>query len=568
MANTFADMAPAMSELRQGLTGIAGLQMQQQRLSEESAHRRETERVAGEQLTIAKDVADREKIKFNYQEEELKKKKAWGKQLSPVSGIAPFIDQNPKTKEFLINAVKGAGFEYQEENGVALVQNDALPFIQNQFKTNLEFNKNAVEASKVDSAARFQKVYKQINELRANEKEVKPEMMQQLKALGEEYAGLENAKKEVDKGINRQTLTEQKQALVESGDWANFPLSARIAFEMGIKTGDLSEPNKILTEITKSEVKGPSQVPHTIVKTSEDGKTEQIFQYNPRSKAEDKYDIPIGTPRPAKSQVINITTAGKEAEGFKSWTPEAKQQAFMYNVLTKEPPVSARGFAANDRQIYAKEYAQWQVGRGFKAQDIALMQADYRAGDVSLKNMSRQEGPMNAFVGNINKQIAKVQELYDNNDRIGIRLFDLPVREIKMRAKGSGDEAVKASYLLEISNEIGKLSSGASASVQQLSDSAKEDWKKVHDPNLSFKEIMKVVNATRDQANMRMASWREAKQEVRQSLGQIGVIGQSGGGEIAGTEFKVGDLYQGKKIKGINRETKQLNVEGLGVISY
>jgi hypothetical protein len=139
-----------------------------------------------------------------------------------------------------------------------------------------------------------------------------------------------------------------------------------------------------------------------------------------------------------------------------------------------------------------------------------------------LKNMSKQEAPMNAFVLNINKQIEKVKQLFDNNDRVGLRLLDLPVRELMVRAKGSGDEAVKASYLLEISNEIGKLSSGASASVQQLSDSAKEDWKKVHDVNLSMSEIMKVVNATRDQANMRMDSWREAKEQVRKQIQGIG----------------------------------------------
>lgn len=32
--------------------------------------------------------------------------------------------------------------------------------------------------------------------------------------------------------------------------------------------------------------------------------------------------------------------------------------------------------------------------------------------------------------------------------------------------------------------------------------------------------------------------------------------------------YKVGDLYEGKKILGINRQTRQLNVEGLGVVSY
>ncbi len=288
---------------------------------------------------------------------------------------------------------------------------------------------------------------------------------------------------------------------------------------------------------------------------SPDGKTAQKMQYNPQTQ---KYDIPVGERYATKSQVININTALKEAEGFATWTPEAKEQAFMFNAISGEPPVSTRGFAGTDRQKYAKGFSQWQLDKGLRPGDLALMRADYKAGDVSLKNMSKQEAPMSAFVGNINKQIARVQQLYDNNDRIGIRLIDLPVREIKMRAKGSGDEAVKASYLLEISNEIGKLSSGASASVQQLSDSAKEDWKKVHDPNLSFKEIMKVVNATRDQANMRMQTWRDAKEEVRTQLRGMGVTGQNVGESPGGrpTLPKIGDVVKGYKFKGGNPADK------------
>ncbi len=223
------------------------------------------------------------------------------------------------------------------------------------------------------------------------------------------------------------------------------------------------------------------------------------------------------------SQTTIINQANTDKESFNSWLPEEKEQAFGYNMITGKPPENARGMRANDRQAYAKGYAKWQLEKGYKPSDVALMQADYRAGNMSLSNMTKQEAPMSAFVGNINRQIEKVRQLYDNNDRVGLRLIDKPVRDLKLLAKGSGDEAVKASYLLEISNEIGKLSSGASASVQQLSDSAKEDWKKVHDPNLSFKEIMKVVNATRDQANMRIATWREAKEAVRTNLKELGV---------------------------------------------
>jgi hypothetical protein len=251
------------------------------------------------------------------------------------------------------------------------------------------------------------------------------------------------------------------------------------------------------------------------------------------------------------SKTMNQTTiynqGKKEAEGFKSWTPDAKEQEFMLHMMTGKPPVSASGMGGNDRQAYAKAYAQWKVDKGIRPQDIALMQADYRAGDMALKNMKKQEAPMSAFVGNINKQIEKVKQLYDNNDRIGLRLLDLPLRELKVRAMGSGDEAVKASYLLEISNEIGKLSSGASASVQQLSDSAKEDWKKVHDVNLPMKEIMKIVNATRDQANMRLGTWKEAGEAVRNQIRFMGT-GDSGGTSSPAQDYDY-EYKNGKLIK-------------------
>jgi hypothetical protein len=235
------------------------------------------------------------------------------------------------------------------------------------------------------------------------------------------------------------------------------------------------------------------------------------------------------------------TERGKQVGGFLDWTPQAKQQAFVYNLVTKEPPVSTKGMASGDRKVYAKEYTQWQVDSGFKPGDIVLMQADLKAGTGSLANMEKQEAPMAAFVGNINKQIDKIQQLYSNDDRTGLRLLDKTIRDLRVAAKGSGEEAVKASYLLEISNEIGKLSSGASGSVQQLSDSAKEDWKKVHDVNLSLGEIMKVVNATRDQANMRLSTWRDAKETVR---GMIGTLGDRNSGPAAGGENNPGNIMK------------------------
>ncbi len=281
-----------------------------------------------------------------------------------------------------------------------------------------------------------------------------------------------------------------------------------------------SQFDKHLETLMKPE--NETKVPTTDFQTFRAGfarnEGESDQQYNKRlSDAwEDKQDK-----RAMNKTAFNINLQNPADDKFKNWDRPEQVTAIQSKMITGKDP----RFAFGDRSSYNSfnhEYNKYINDKGFSARDVSLIQADYRAGDMSLKNMTKQEAPMSAFVLNINKQIDKVQQLYNNNDRVGLRLLDLPVRELRVRAKGSGDEAVKSSYLLEISNEIGKLSSGASGSVQQLSDSAKEDWKKVHDVNLSMKEIMKVVNATREQANMRMQSWREAKQEVRQSLGSVG----------------------------------------------
>ena len=128
-------------------------------------------------------------------------------------------------------------------------------------------------------------------------------------------------------------------------------------------------------------------------------------------------------------------------------------------------------------------------------------------------------GTVSPLYGNIrDKQLAEHGELRKRPLDKDAVLFPRHGRDMAQK-----EAPVKASYLLEISNEIGKLSSGASGSVQQLSDSAKEDWKKVHDVNLSMKDIMQIVNATRDQANMRMSTWRQAKEEVRSQIKNVGI---------------------------------------------
>jgi hypothetical protein len=103
-------------------------------------------------------------------------------------------------------------------------------------------------------------------------------------------------------------------------------------------------------------------------------------------------------------------------------------------------------------------------------------------------------------------------------------LADVPLREWKTRAVGSGKEKAIESYLTEISNEIGKLSTGSQASISELSISAQEKWNKIHDPNLSWKELKEVLDATTEQADIRRSS---ASQEIETTKSEMANLGKT-----------------------------------------
>ena len=150
--------------------------------------------------------------------------------------------------------------------------------------------------------------------------------------------------------------------------------------------------------------------------------------------------------------------------------------------------------------------------------NFLLPRAVVRSLDTSLKGQEKQRGLMGSFVRNIEKQVTRVDEIAKEIDRWGIRALDLPKRELITRLKGSGKEKVLEAYLTEISAEIGKLSTGSSASIRELSTEAQARWNKIHDPNLSLKELSIILEETRDMAKMRISSTNEEIEFTKERL--------------------------------------------------
>lgn len=165
---------------------------------------------------------------------------------------------------------------------------------------------------------------------------------------------------------------------------------------------------------------------------------------------------------------------------------------------------------------------------GDELKDAYVIQAGLKADSGSIRNQAKVADMMGGFVRNINKQIGRVEEIFaDTIKRVGIRALDLPKREFDMAIKGSGHEKVLESYLAEISREIGKLSTGSSASIAELSVEAQKRWDKIHDPNLSLKELKLILDATREQANMRYQSSLEQINATQQRMGETPTKGNT-----------------------------------------
>jgi hypothetical protein len=151
--------------------------------------------------------------------------------------------------------------------------------------------------------------------------------------------------------------------------------------------------------------------------------------------------------------------------------------------------------------------------------------------------------------------------------RFGVRALDVPWRSLKTIAVGSGDERVLEAYTKEISVEIFKLSQGSTASVALLPEAGRKEWEAIHDVNLSWPEMKKVMMGTRDMANIRLKSVNDEIKKTVEGLGNIRGLENQYEGEPGGTgpgaEFPTStkDLITVKNPKTGEEETWNIKTE-------
>ena len=105
--------------------------------------------------------------------------------------------------------------------------------------------------------------------------------------------------------------------------------------------------------------------------------------------------------------------------------------------------------------------------------------------------------------------------------RSAMRLLNIPIAELRKTVVGSAEEAILKSYLLEISNESGKLSSGAQNSVRELSPYQAEKWNLVHDEKLPAKELFKVLDETKKLGHVRLNAFEKTRDNALKRMERL-----------------------------------------------
>lgn len=167
----------------------------------------------------------------------------------------------------------------------------------------------------------------------------------------------------------------------------------------------------------------------------------------------------------------------------------------------------------NTMQVPVQSMVMAQVLTDNPDFNILSMEAKKDALTKSYGKLNLRHMFMKTFVANIDAQVVslegKYKEIEEAGKRIGVRAFDMPLRDLKKKLIGAGEERVVDMFLMEISRETTKLAQGATESIAMLGEEEMKRWDAVHDGSLSINEIRKVLSATKELGGIRMKTFED-----------------------------------------------------------
>lgn len=186
-------------------------------------------------------------------------------------------------------------------------------------------------------------------------------------------------------------------------------------------------------------------------------------------------------------------------------------------------PYPVRGKESNAKNAQVIEAAtKIQINEGKSGSEATYDIKERESIQKALTAQEKQRGSMISFVENLGKQVDHVKDVAKEIKSFDTRLFNKPAIWIKKKLAGSPEFSKYEVYLGEIQSEIGKLSSGSTASVSELSEGAREKWEKILDENLSIKDMLEVLEEVKNAGNIRMNSVDYGIKKTKERLRNVG----------------------------------------------
>jgi flagellin-like hook-associated protein FlgL len=195
---------------------------------------------------------------------------------------------------------------------------------------------------------------------------------------------------------------------------------------------------------------------------------------------------------------------------------------------------------------YGLKYPEKKTATPTKAAlEVIGMSADTKSIQSALTVLEKQTASMGSFIQNLDEQITQVGDLAKDLPLVDTRLLNVPIRALHKKILGNPELAKYEMYLTEIAREIGRLSSGSPQSIAELSTHAQEKWDKIHDPNLSVKDMLSLLEETRHAANIRMSSVEDQLERTRIRMRTREYPGQSNKAPLINTQEEYNALPSG-----------------------
>lgn len=251
---------------------------------------------------------------------------------------------------------------------------------------------------------------------------------------------------------------------------------------------------------------------------------------------------------PRYSEMMMLMEVGEQKKE-EVFDPEVIDRLAKKYITTGKKPIDARGNKNNELNRLAIIRAQeMQAEKGISVSDTFFNVKDREALTGSIGQQEKNYGMMRSYISNLKSQVDKTKELMDDLKlRTDIRIFNKPIDYVKRKLSGNPELAKYGLYLGEIQTEITKITSGATGSVAEPSEGAREKWEGIIDGSMSVNDMESLLTEVSHAADLRLKSVEEALQATRARRSEIGEPQIKPEGPPKGTPYY--KMVDGKLVK-------------------